>query len=128
MNGTVLVVDDDLDIRSTIGQILREEGFTVRTARDGLEALLSIADVEPDLVLLDLMMPVLDGWQVLETLRSARSQIPVVILSAFPAEGCAGYIKKPVSYERLFQLLKLVRARVAARARDAGGEGPDESN
>ena len=75
MEGTVLVVDDDLDIRATLAQILREEGFRVREARNGLEALEKVAEEEPDLVLLDLVMPVIDGWEVLRTLRAVLGEI-----------------------------------------------------
>src|ERR1700723_2629275 len=101
METTVLVVDDDPDIRLTLRQILREEGFRVREARDGLEALERIADEEPDLVLLDLMMPGINGWEVLATLRHARKDLPVVVLSALPPEASIDcvYLQKPVSLE-----------------------------
>ncbi len=112
MTGTVLVVDDDADIRATLAQILREEGFLVREASNGLEALERVAEEEPDLVVLDLLMPILSGWPVLETLRASRKDLPVVILSAIPAPGCADYIAKPVSLRRLLELLGTIRARV----------------
>jgi two-component system, OmpR family, response regulator MprA len=113
---TVLVVDDELDIRLTLAQILREEGFRVRLACNGLEALERVAEEEPDLVLLDLIMPIVNGWEVLRTLRSSRKDLPIVVLSAVPFEDGADYIPKPVSYARLLQLLETVRARVRARA------------
>ena|ERR1700723_1876997 len=116
MKPSVLVVDDELDIRATLAQILREEGFRVREARNGLEALERVAEEEPDLVLLDLVMPVLNGWEVLRTLRAARKELPVVILSALPADGCSDYIQKPVSFARLLQLLETIRARVKERS------------
>ena len=115
MEPTVLVVDDDFDIRSTLAQILREEGFRVREARNGLEALEKVDEEEPDLVLLDLMMPVLKGWEVLKALRHSRAELPVVVLSAIPASGCTDYLQKPVSFERLLELLAVIRARVSAR-------------
>jgi CheY-like chemotaxis protein len=71
---------------------------------------------EPDLVILDLLMPVINGWEVLDTLRSCRQSLPVVVLSAIPADGCADYIQKPISLDRLLELLSKVRARVAAHA------------
>jgi CheY-like chemotaxis protein len=117
MGTTVLVVDDDLDIRCTIAQILREEGFHVREARNGIEALAKVAEERPDLVLLDLMMPVMNGWQVLQVLRDTPEYraLPVVILSAVPPQderlqGCADYVQKPVSFERLFRLVETVHA------------------
>jgi CheY-like chemotaxis protein len=108
----VLVVDDDMDIRCTVAQILREEGFRVREARNGREALAKVAEEEPDLVLLDLMMPTVNGWEVLQTLRSSQSHVPVVILSALPSHGQNDYIEKPVTFQRLLQLLATIRARV----------------
>jgi CheY-like chemotaxis protein len=117
----VLVVDDDDDIRLTLVQILREEGFRACEARNGLEALERILEEEPDLVLLDLLMPVLDGWQVLETLRNARPNLPVVVLSAVPVDDeVVDYIPKPVSLERLEQILDAVRSRIAERKTGTG--------
>ena len=113
---TVLVVDDELDIRSTLAQILREEGFRVREARNGLEALEKVDEEEPDLILLDLLMPVVNGWEVLETLRASRSHLPIVILSAIPADGVRDYIQKPISYDRLLQLLATIRSHVKPSA------------
>src|SRR5580704_6995728 len=101
MGATVLVVDDDADIRLALVEILREEGFRARQASNGLEALEKICEEEPDLVILDLIMPIINGWDVLQTLRAARKHIPVVVLSAVQAEGCADYIQKPVSLARL---------------------------
>ena len=116
MEAMVLVVDDDPDIRFTLRQVLRDEGFRVVQACNGLEALEQIANEEPDLVLLDLIMPVVDGWEVLRTLRRCRANIPIVILSAVPADGCADFIQKPVSFARLSELLEVVRARAKERA------------
>jgi CheY-like chemotaxis protein len=80
----VLIVDDDDDIRETLRVCLEEEGFAVRTARNGLEALASLAEgALPGLILLDLMMPEMNGWEVLEQLRSdtERAAIPVAVMS-----------------------------------------------
>ena len=116
MELSVLVVDDDADIRIALVEILREKGFRVRQARDGLEALEKIVEEEPDVVILDLMMPVINGWDVLRALRNSRKDLPVVILSAVKADGCEDYIPKPVSLERLELLLDTIRARGAKRA------------
>jgi len=80
----VLVVDDDDDVRETLRACLEEEGFIVRTARNGLEALAQLGDGSPPgLILLDLMMPEMNGWEVLERLRSdqERAAIPVAVMS-----------------------------------------------
>jgi two-component system response regulator MprA len=109
---TVLVVDDDREIRDALTEILREEGFAVREASNGLEALESIAIDQPDLVLLDLMMPVMNGWEVLRALKRAGRALPVVVLSAVPgAQAGNDFIPKPVSLDRLLLLLETLRVR-----------------
>ena len=115
MAANVLVVDDDRDIRDAISQILTEEGFDVTEAGNGVQALAQIAKRRPDVVLLDLMMPVMNGWQVLQTMRQSAelASVPVVVLSAIAAHGCADYIQKPVSLDRLLVLLDTIRARAA---------------
>jgi two-component system response regulator MprA len=118
---SVLVVDDDHDIREALASILREEGFAVREACDGMEALEQIAADEPDVMLLDLMMPVMNGWEVMRSLRRANRALPVIVLSAVPAQGCADYIQKPVSLDRLLELLDTVRARSRHGARSPAG-------
>jgi two-component system response regulator MprA len=115
---TVLVVDDDQDIRESLTQILVEEGFEVTSASNGVEALEEIARRTPDVMLLDLMMPVLSGWEVLEKLRvSGRSAgLSIVLLSALDAQGCADYIQKPIRLPRLLALLEMIREKVAESA------------
>src|SRR5260221_729225 len=77
---SVLVVDDDRDICEAIGTILSEEGYDVRTAFNGLDALRLMGDRTPDLLLLDLMMPVMDGWQVMRVLRADKQLRAVTYL------------------------------------------------
>jgi CheY-like chemotaxis protein len=111
----VLVVDDDKDIRDSLAQILEEEGFEVSAAENGQLALEAIGRSVPDVMLLDLMMPVMNGWQVLEALRSSLMlpQIQVVVLSALEAPGSVDFIEKPIKLPRLLALLDLVRVRAA---------------
>jgi DNA-binding response OmpR family regulator len=78
----ILVVDDDDSIRAMIAEVLAEEGFDVATARDGQEALTAIAAHRPKLVLLDLNIPVMSGWEVLTHLRTAQVAVPVVFMTA----------------------------------------------
>jgi CheY-like chemotaxis protein len=78
----VLVVDDEKDVQGLVCNVLQDQGYIVDSAGDGQEALEKIQATSPDLVILDLMMPIMDGWQVLAKLE----RIPppkVVILSAF---------------------------------------------
>jgi two-component system, chemotaxis family, chemotaxis protein CheY len=81
----VLVVEDDTSIRMTVAEVLADEGYAVLTAENGFEALKIVASEPPHLVLLDLMMPVLDGWGFLEACRQEKlcAEIPVLVLSAY---------------------------------------------
>jgi len=79
----VLVVDDDPDIRATVEQILRIEGYTIVAARNGQEALAAIDTVRPAVIILDLMMPVMDGVEFGRRLRDhPAASTPVIVLSA----------------------------------------------
>jgi CheY-like chemotaxis protein len=96
----VLVVDDEPDIRETIAEALMLEGYRVRTAPNGKSALEQARKGRPDLILLDLMMPVMSGWQFLEAWREdpELGSIPVVVDTAFPdvqVEGAAVLLRKP---------------------------------
>jgi DNA-binding response OmpR family regulator len=116
----VLVVDDDPSIRQLLADIFTFAGAEVYTAANGRLALEELVAVKPDLVILDLLMPVLDGW---ETCRSIRysSPVPVLILSVLDDErsivnglnaGADSYISKPFNPEVL-----LARARALLRRR-----------
>jgi DNA-binding response OmpR family regulator len=79
----ILVVDDEQDMQSLLCCILETTGYVVDCADDGRQALEKIGANRPDLVILDLVMPVLDGWGVLEALGGRSNPPPVVIVSAF---------------------------------------------
>jgi CheY-like chemotaxis protein len=111
-----LVVDDDPDILEALSEILESEGFGIQQARNGLEALELVAKLQPNLILLDLMMPVMDGWEFAERMRgrSDWAQIPVIVLSAdrnigtkARELGALGYLAKPFE---LNELLTMVQA------------------
>lgn len=80
----VLVVDDDADIRSVVSELLTDEGYQVKTAVNGREALATLASWRPDVILLDLMMPIMDGWTFLTSRQSncTLRRIPVIVMSA----------------------------------------------
>lgn len=80
----VLVVDDDLDIRSVVCELLTDEGYQVKTAVNGRDALATLSSWQPDVILLDLMMPIMDGWTFLTNQQSNRQlrRIPVIVMSA----------------------------------------------
>lgn len=102
---TVLVVDDDETTRDVVRRYLARAGFTVVEAADGVSALTVFGDTRPDLVVLDLMLPGMDGLDVCERLRS-RSQVPIMMLTALGSEsdrvvgleqGADDYVVKPFS-------------------------------
>src|SRR5688572_20292727 len=82
--GRILVVDDEPMVRDTLGQIFADEGYVVDTAVDGEDALACVKAARPDAILLDLMMPGMNGRQFLQALRSdpAYQEIPVLIMTA----------------------------------------------
>ena len=83
--GRVLVVDDDDDIRGLLRELLERAGHTVREAEDGREALRELYDAPPDLIVLDVAMPELDGWSTLERIRDI-TDVPVLMLTAREGE------------------------------------------
>ncbi|AKV04522.1 DNA-binding response regulator, AraC family [Labilithrix luteola] len=109
---TVLVVDDDEDTVETMRDILREEGHVVLCARNGREALELVSEKRPDLVLLDLNMPEMDGRSFLETIRNdpALANTHVVVLSGAPDAprfSCES-VSKPLRLDTLLALLERV--------------------
>ena len=83
----VLLVEDDRDIITLLEQVLTQEGFDVAVARDGLEGLLQLQSGRPDLALLDIMMPDVDGVRVLEQLLeegAGRLPVPVIVITGSP--------------------------------------------
>jgi len=80
----ILVVEDDEAIRGLVSEVLRDEGYEVGEAANGLEALQYVNKRRPDLIVLDLMMPVMDGWAFVERCRShpCCSDVPIVVTSA----------------------------------------------
>jgi DNA-binding response OmpR family regulator len=115
----VLVVDDDPDIRELLFTALEDEGFEVVPAGNGQEALAIIKTFRPDVIVLDLMMPVMDGWQFARELRARKEDIPLVLLSAArdlrvhaKALSAADIIEKPFDLSELLPKI----ARVAASA------------
>lgn len=110
----ILVVDDDQDFREALAEVLLEAGYPVQQAENGEVALARVADEAPGIVLLDLKMPVLDGWGVMERMRGeARSAgIPILILSAYGFEwesellGAQGYIPKSVGMDEILERIR----------------------
>ncbi len=124
MNERILIVEDELPMAQAIAYALKREGYQVRIASDGQEGLRLALTEKPDLVILDLMLPKLDGWEVCRTLR-AKSKVPILILTARGEEhdkvlglelGADDYVVKPFSMRELVARVRalLRRAKMAA--------------
>ncbi len=125
----VLVVDDEPNIRELVQVALTFHGCTVSTANTGAQALRQAAATSPDLIVLDVMLPDLDGFEVCRRLRAAGNEVPVIFLTARDtssdtvtglALGGDDYVTKPFSVEAL---VARVRAVLRRAARAAGGDG-----
>ncbi len=109
----ILVVDDEATIRETIAELLEIEGYRVETARDGLDALRRLRQAKPDVIVVDLMMPRLDGWGLVRACRAdpALADLPVIAMSARPdvAQSVAG-LDVQVCLTKPFQVDELLAA------------------
>jgi CheY-like chemotaxis protein len=110
----VLIVDDDSDFRSLLEELLEEEGYHAVGAANGEEAIRVLDSLRPDVILVDLIMPVVNGWSLFATIeaRSELRDVPVVFLSAVPQMAPAGgalVLKKPLDLPALLTLLDALR-------------------
>ena len=112
----LLIVDDEVDIANSIQYVLNQEGFSTLMAHDGTKAIQLIEAEKPDLIILDLMMPGLDGYEVCRRVRASDRKTPILMLTARTSEidtvvglelGANDYISKPV---RLRELVARVKA------------------
>jgi DNA-binding response OmpR family regulator len=124
VRGRILVVDDDPGIVDVLSYSLAREGYEVQTAADGIEALAATTQAEPDLVILDLMLPEVSGEEVCRRLRAAGNTVPILMLTAKDAEldkvlglelGADDYLTKPFSTA---ELLSRIRALFRRREYD----------
>jgi OmpR family response regulator RpaB len=124
MTGKILVVDDDSDVRDALTMVLESRGYQVITAQDGIEGLACLKAEKPDLMILDLLMPKMDGFGVMKELRDPRwaefSEMPILIQTAVREEasrrryeletgvalGAADYVEKPASPDILLARVK----------------------
>jgi signal transduction histidine kinase/CheY-like chemotaxis protein len=116
--GTVLVIDDDPTARDLMATYLTDEGFAVEAAAGGVHGLRRARELRPAAIILDILMPDIDGWTILAALKREPelADIPVVIVTIVDEQrrgialGAAGYLTKPIDRERLFAILSRVRA------------------
>jgi two-component system alkaline phosphatase synthesis response regulator PhoP len=138
MTKTVLIVDDEKDIRDLLAYNLSKEGFAVLTAGDGNEALKQLTDHKVSICVLDIMMPGLDGFEVCKRIRANKAweNLPIIFLTARSSEvdqivglelGADDYIQKPVSARVLVARVKsLLRRSNADTPKIADKKGPDK--
>ena len=124
MARNILVVEDDNNISNLIKMYLDKEGFDVRIAADGGKAVEEFKEKEPDLVLLDVMLPKMNGFEICQNLRDAGSTVPIIMLTAREEEtdkvfgleaGADDYMTKPFSMR---ELMARVRANIRRRSLD----------
>jgi CheY-like chemotaxis protein len=112
MQPDILVIDDDPAILTTVAEILHDEGYSVRKAGNGLEGLATLEQRLPALILLDMRMPVLDGWGFVQAMRERGLEVPLVVMTAAQDSrrwahevGATGVLAKPFD---LMELLAVV--------------------
>jgi two-component system, OmpR family, response regulator len=125
----VLVVDDEPNIADVIAMALRYQGFTVETAGDGQSALRAVADFKPRLMVLDIMLPDMEGFEVAQRLGAQRSTVPIIFLTARDSTedkirgltmGGDDYVTKPFSLEELVARIRTILRRTGLTEPDSG--------
>lgn len=113
---TVLVVDDDTSILDTVSAILTGEGYEVISAISGQEALAAVARRQPAVILLDMRMPVMDGWAVARALHGQGINVPIVVMTAAESAkrwadevGAEGFLAKPFGLDELLAVVERFR-------------------
>lgn len=118
----VLIVEDDDSIREIVSRVLEDEGYTIQTAENGLRGLEQFYLTLPDLIVLDVKMPEMDGWEMLERLREI-SGCPVIMLTVFGSTddiirglelGADDYLVKPFGVQELIARVSAVLRRINA--------------
>ena len=124
----ILVVDDDRAVRDSLRRSLQYNGYDVDVAADGAEALARVPGARPDAIVMDVMMPRLDGLEATRALRAAGNEVPILVLTARDAvgdrvdgldAGADDYLTKPFALEELLARLRALTRR-ASRATDGG--------
>jgi len=123
----ILVIEDDHDVRESLRQTLEDEHFIVDAVADGAEGLYRAQEWKYDVVVLDVMLPELNGWEVLEQLRKSKNSTPVLMLTALDAvddrvkglnKGADDYLPKPYSERELLARIRALHRRTVGQSDD----------
>jgi DNA-binding response OmpR family regulator len=129
MNTTLLLIEDDVVLSETLRLMLTKKGFNVEVAGDAITGLQKAYAVKPDVILLDIMLPGMDGWQACARFRE-MSDVPIIMLTAVGSDkdivkglnmGADDYIVKPVTAEELTARIKALLRRVTRPPKEANG-------
>ena len=110
----LLLAEDEPQNRDMLSRRLRRRGYEVLAAGDGLQAVERALNESPDLILMDIAMPGLNGWQAMARIRAVQPQLPIIVLSAHSladdreralASGACAYLSKPVDFDLLLQAI-----------------------
>jgi CheY-like chemotaxis protein len=114
----IMIVDDEPDVVAIVGKLLEKEGYEIVGAKDGEDCLEKLKKVKPDLILMDIMMPGMDGWEITKKIKTnpRTKNIPVAMLTVkaekkdkikgFHYSKCDGYLVKPIVKEELIKVVK----------------------
>ncbi|MDT3699588.1 MAG: response regulator transcription factor [Thermincola sp.] len=125
---TILIVDDEEHVSELLGLYLQREGFAVQVADDGLDGLHKARELKPDLIILDIMLPYKDGWQVARELRQDGSTVPIIMLSAKSEEcdkilgldlGGDDYVTKPFAPGEVVARVKAILRRTRTEGQES---------
>jgi two-component system response regulator ChvI len=134
LSGRVALVDDESHIRETVGFALEREGYRVETYADGLQAWKAFEQELPDLAILDILMPQMDGLELCRKLRERSEVLPIIFLTSRDDEldrvlglelGADDYLCKPFSLRELIARVKVLFRRLALASSGGGEEGPE---
>lgn len=135
VSGVVAVVDDEANIRETVGFALKREGYSVEAYGDGADAWEAFQSRLPDVAILDIMMPRMDGLELCRRLRGASDRLPIIFLTSKDEEfdrvlglelGADDYLCKPFSMRELVARVKMLFRRLAAGRESAGDGAPEK--
>src|SRR4051794_17382059 len=134
MAATILIVEDEYAVARGVQYALEQEGYAVALARSGEDGLTIARELTPDLILLDVRLPGIDGFEVLRRLRTSGSKAPVLMLTARDEEmdkviglelGADDYLSKPFGLRELMSRIKALLRRAYGDLSDAAGGRPD---